>query len=84
MNQQVKKLISAAGQTSGATSDIVDAAADGEIRTISNVGSGDTLVILADGMRLLIEAMAEAPAQDGFQEDINQLYGACVRFLDSQ
>lgn len=84
MSEQITKLLAAAGQTSGATSDIIDAAADGEIKTISNVGAGDTLIILADGMRLLIEATSETNVQEGFQEDANQLYGAVVRFLDGQ
>jgi hypothetical protein len=84
MSDEMKKLIAAAAQTSGATSDMIEAVSDGEIKSISNVGSGDTLVILVDGMRLLVEAMTDSSLNDGFEEDTNQLYGALVRFLEAQ
>ena len=82
MIEQVAKLLAASAQTSSAVADMTEAAHNGEIRRYDNIGSGETLVILADGMRLLIEAMELTDAQEDHDEDIGQLHGALVRFLE--
>ena len=82
MPDLIAKLLAAAAQTSGATSDMIEAARDGAILPHDNVGAGDTLVILADGMRLLIEAMELTDAQEDHDENMDQLHGALVRFLE--
>jgi hypothetical protein len=78
MTDTMQRLLAAASQAQGATCDMIEAARDGAIRPIDNVGSGDTLTIMADGTRLLIEAM------ETDDESTTQLYGALVRFLEDR
>lgn len=80
---EVELLLAAAGQATAAASDMIEAARDGEITEFDNVGSGDTLTILVDGLRLLLEAIGpELIEAMGPAKDTNQLHGALVRFLD--
>lgn len=81
MTDQTKKLLAAAGQLSGGVCDVIDAAEDGEIRPFGNVAAGDTAVIVADGLRLLIDATHDTPGHDA---DTNQLQGALIRFLETR
>ncbi|OAN71124.1 hypothetical protein A8B82_21265 [Sulfitobacter sp. EhC04] len=81
MSGVVSQLLSAAAQFSGAVSDLVEEAREGAIKTHSNVGSGDTLTIAADGLRLLIEA---TDSDDNPDAAVNQLHGALIRFLEER
>jgi hypothetical protein len=87
VTDQIAKLLAAAAQTSAATSDMIEAARDGAILPHGNVGAGDTLTILADGMRLLIEAMMAEDAyghEGDARDDTDQLHGALVLFLEDR
>ncbi|KJS43534.1 MAG: hypothetical protein VR71_10070 [Roseovarius sp. BRH_c41] len=77
MDDTVNKLLAAAEQTSSASFDLIEAAREGKICPVGNIRGGDTLAILADAMRLLIEVM---PGED---EDRDQLLGAVTRYLES-
>ncbi len=79
----MQKLLAAASQAQFAATDMIDAVRDGSISPHGNIGSGDTLTIMVDGLRLLIEAMEDRPEHEEFDEDAEQLYGALVRFLQS-
>ncbi|WP_375175536.1 hypothetical protein [Pseudooceanicola sp.] len=81
MTEQTRKLLAAAGQFSGATSDLIEVAREDSVRPHSNVGSGDTITIAADGLRLLIEATDDT---DDPNAAINQLHGALIRFLEDR
>ncbi|WP_421907091.1 hypothetical protein [Mameliella sp.] len=72
------KLLAAASAASAATSDMIEAARDKEISPVGRVGSGETLTLLADAMRLLLEANPDA------SDDANQLHGALIRFLEDR
>lgn len=78
MSDQIKKLLASASHASSAAADMIEAVSDGGIRPIDNVGSGDTVTILADSLRLLIDAMGSG------DEDISQLHGALIRFLEER
>lgn len=78
MSAQISKFLAAAGQFSGAVSDLVEVAREGAVQPHSNTGAGDTLDIAADGLRLLIEAMESDDESD------SQLHGALVRFLEER
>lgn len=69
------KLMAAASQASAATTDMIETARDGEISPVDNVGSGDTLALLVDATRLLIEAT-------GIPETDGQVYGALVKWIE--
>lgn len=73
----MEKLLAAASAASSAATDMIEAARDGQISAIGNVGSGETLVALADAMRLLLDATS------GDSEEEAQLHGAVIRFLES-
>jgi len=73
----VNKLLAAAEHTSSATFDLIEGAREGGPFPHGNIVTGDTLSILADAVRLLIEAM---PGED---EDRTQLHGAVIRYLES-
>lgn len=75
MADHVAKLLAAASQASGAATDMIEAARDGARDEVSNAWTGETLLLLADAARLLIEAN-EIPEQDG------QLYGALVKWIE--
>lgn len=60
-------LLAAAHLASAAASDMVEAVRDGEVWPGDNIGSGDTLHILADATRLLIEATADAKDEAAMQ-----------------
>jgi hypothetical protein len=77
MIDPVNKLLAAAEHTSSACFDMVEAAREGVPFPHGNIATGDTLMIMADAMRLLIEVM---PGQD---DDRDQLLGAVRRYLDS-
>ncbi|ARE84972.1 hypothetical protein KZZ08_17330 [Roseovarius mucosus] len=77
MEEIVNKLLAAAEHTASATFDLIEAAREGGPFPHGNIVTGDTLSILADAMRLLIEAM---PGED---EDRTQLHGAVTRYLES-
>ena len=81
MGEQMNMILAAADQFSGATSDLIDAARDGEVKSFSNVGAGDTLTCAADGLRLLIEATDDTDDPDA---SVNQLHGALIRFLEDR
>lgn len=76
MDQQMSKLLACAAQTAAVTFELTEAVREGGISIVDNVGSGETLTLLADGMRLLIEATEDAEA--------NQLHGALLRFLEDR
>lgn len=80
-SEQVSNLLAAAAQAQGAACDMIESARDGGARPMDNVGSGDTLTCLADGLRLLIEATDD---NDDPEADINQLHGALIRFLETR
>lgn len=84
MTDEIARLLAAAAQTSAATSDMIEAARDSAIHPHDNVGAGDTLTILADGMRLLIEAMTMSIAREDREVEMDQLHGALVRFLEDR
>jgi hypothetical protein len=76
---RILKLLAAAEGTSAATTDMIDCArSNGSLKTMDNIQSGDTAVQLADSMRLLIECMPD------LDEDIAQLQGALIRFLEDR
>lgn len=81
MPRQTTKLLAAASQLSGATCDLIEAAREGDVQPHDNVGSGDTTTIVADGLRLLIEATDDTDDPDA---SINQLHGALIRFLEDR
>ena len=56
---------------------MIGAAREGAPFSYGSITTGDTLIIMADAMRLLIEVM---PGQD---DDRDQLRGAVTRYLDS-
>ncbi|MBY6120230.1 hypothetical protein KUV64_13920 [Mameliella alba] len=78
MNDAARKLLAAASAASAATTDMIEAAREGEIKPVSNVGSGEALTMLADAMRLLMEANPIVA------DDANQLHGALIRFLEER
>lgn len=71
-------LLAAAGQATFAAGDMIEAVRDGGIDAVGNIASGDTATILADSLRLLLEAM-DAP-----EDRDPQLYGALIRFLEDR
>jgi hypothetical protein len=77
MDEIANKLLAAAEHTSSATSDMVEYVRDGRVRRVKAIMQGETLSILADAMRLLIEEM---PGED---EARTQLHGAVIRYLES-
>lgn len=77
MQPKVRALLAAAENTSAASVDMIEAARDGGPRAGDNVSTGETLMILADAMRLLMDAMP------GGDEDRTQLQGAVIRYLES-
>ena len=77
--EQARHLLAAAAQTSSATFDLIEGASEADPHGIGNIANGDTATILADGLRLLLEA-----THDRETEDANQLLGALTRFLDSR
>jgi len=77
MSDSIKTILAAASAAGSASTDMVECARDGSISATGNVGSGETLLALADALRLLLDA-----ASGGTDEE-NQLYGAVVRFLES-
>lgn len=81
MNDQMNMLLASCSQCQGAATDMIEALRDGEIRPMDNIGSGDTLTILVDGLRLLIEATDQ---NDDPEADVNQLHGAVIRFLETR
>ena len=68
-------LLAAAAQASAAATDMIEAARDGA-NTIDNNDDTETLTLLADSLRLLIEAMGDQ------SEEVSQLMGAVTRYLD--
>ncbi|WP_420415886.1 hypothetical protein [Marinovum algicola] len=75
----ISKVLAAASAANAAAGDMIEAARDGEITRMSNVGSGETVTALADALRLLIDGT------DGQGDtDTNQLHGALVRFLEER
>lgn len=78
MEDQKATLLAAASAASTATSDLIEAARGDHVSANGNVGSGETLVALADALRLLLDAISAET------EEETQLHGAVVRFLDSQ
>lgn len=83
MTDEMTKLLAAAGQVSGAAADMIEVVHHGAIQPHDNVGAGDTLVILADGMRLLIEAMAMTVEDETREAELDQLHAALVAFQGS-
>lgn len=81
MTDQISMLLASASQAQGAAIDMIEVVRDGGVRPIDNVGAGDTLVCLADGLKLLIEATDDTDDPDA---DINQLHGALIRFLETR
>jgi len=81
MTEDFTKLWAAAAQFSGVTSDLIEATRDGVIIKYDNIGSGDTMTVAADGLRLLLEATDDTDDPDA---SINQLHGALVRFLEDR
>jgi hypothetical protein len=77
MDKTVNKLLAAAEHTSNASFDLIEAARQELLCPLGNIARGDTLSILADAMRLLIEVM---PDED---DDRDQLRGALIRYLES-
>jgi len=77
MSDPVNKLLAAAERTSSCCTDMVEAAREGVPFPYGNIATGDTLTMMADALRLLIEVM---PGQD---DDRDQLHGAVRRYLDS-
>ena len=75
MTGNTDKLLAAAAQAAAAATDMIEAARDGT-NTIDNADDTETLTLLADSLRLLIETM------DSDREDITQLHGAVVRYLE--
>lgn len=71
---QSKLLAAAAAATAAATDLIENARGETEIFSRSNVGSGETLSLLLDATRLLIQA-------NGYPERDNQLIGALEKWL---
>lgn len=78
MSEQIRALLASASAAGSAATDMVECARDGSVSAFGNIGSGETLIALADALRLLLDATS------GETEDENQLHGAVVRFLDSQ
>lgn len=74
--EKMKKLLAGAAQAQAAAIDMIEAARAGEIHPADNIGDGDTTTILADGLRLLIEAAGDE------DENANQLHGVLVKFLE--
>lgn len=67
-----EKLIAAGSQLAFVISDVLEALHDGEISPVGNLGSHDTVVVLADGVKLVLEAL-------GRPEDFEELYAAACR-----
>lgn len=79
--EQMAKILAAAEQISEACRDMIEVAREGQVILFSNVGSGTTHTILADGLRLLIEATHDS---DEIDDGANQLHGALIRFLEDR
>lgn len=84
MSERMNKLLAAASQASAATTDMIEDVRDGKICPMGNIGSGDTLTIMADSLRLLIEARQDSVFREESDADIDQLHGALVRFLEDR
>lgn len=69
-------LLAGASSASAAASDMIEDVRDGEITPTSNIICGDTAIMLADSLRLLIDAMPDP------DEETTQLHGAVSKFLD--
>ena len=70
------KLLASAHLASSTVSDMVDAVRDGEFTPYDNIGTGDTLHMLVDALRLFMEATV-----DDDQSDDGQLYAALVKWI---
>lgn len=77
----ISALLAAASSATAAATDMIETARDGEITPFSNVGSGETEVVLADSLRLLLEATSDDRADD---DEANQLLGALQKFLEDR
>lgn len=84
MSDRMNKLLAAASQASAATTDMIEDVRDGKISPMGNIGSGDTLTIMADSLRLVIEARQDSVFREDSDADIDQLHGALVRFLEDR
>lgn len=69
-------LLAAASAAQAAALDLIEAARDGKIHAVGNVASGETTIVLAESLRLLLQALPD------FGEDETQLLGAVERYLD--
>jgi len=77
----ISTLLAAASSATAAATDMIETARDGEITPFSNVGSGETATVLADSLRLLLEATSGDRADD---DEANQLLGALQKYLEDQ
>ncbi|WP_141102020.1 hypothetical protein [Oceanicola sp. 22II-s10i] len=59
---------------------MIEIARDGKIVPADNIASGETTALLADALRLVLDAQAEGSALD---DEEYQLHGALVRYLES-
>jgi hypothetical protein len=87
ISDPMTKLRAATAQAASAVADMAQAVEDGEIRSIGNVGAGETTPALADALRLLIEvegACSDDPDTFNADEASTQLYGALTRFLEDR
>ncbi|PWE32753.1 hypothetical protein DDZ14_08380 [Maritimibacter sp. 55A14] len=78
MTGHMKTLLAAASNAAGAAEDMIECAREGKITPHDSVGSGDTATILADSLRLLIEATDSNTGTAG------QLHGALIRYLEER
>lgn len=88
MTDPTTKLLAAASCASGAAMDIIETVRDGTIRQHDPVGDGlrllESLRLLTDALRLLIEAMHDMPLNEEINEDADQLRRKAMRFLEAR
>lgn len=78
-DDQVQRLLAAASCANTAAMEMIEAVRDRHyLSHMSELASGETLITMADGLRLLIAAM------DDPGDDANQLHGALARFLEDR
>lgn len=77
MTGPIPDLLAAASAAAVAATDMIEAARDGGISAVGNVGSGETVITLAESLFVLIDIIATDE-----DEPLNQLRGALAKFLE--
>lgn len=78
-----RKLLAASGHTASVAGELADTVREGSIHETDNIGSGDFLAHLVDGVRLMLEGVEAYDGKLPASASGNQaLYNAVVDWLE--